>query len=140
MDRFFKNIPRRSSILLFLFLCFDGFSQKRLEFSHQQMGTIFRIVLYCEDSTKAKIIIEKAFKKLDELNLTLSDYREDSEINKLCRNAYNQEVKVSADLFEILLESKKAYSQSNYTFDKNSCLLKHKSKVPEVKLGLIKLC
>ncbi|MFN3851568.1 MAG: FAD:protein FMN transferase [Spirosomataceae bacterium] len=117
MDNFFNKIPRRSSVLLFLFLCFDGFSQNRYEFSHQQMGTIFRIVLYAGDSSDAKVTADKAFKKLDELNLILSDYREDSEINQLCRNSFNIETKVSTDLWKILKMSENAYKQTNGKFD-----------------------
>lgn len=103
--------------MLFLFLCFNSFGQERFEFSHPQMGTMFRIILYAKDSTIANLASTKAFEKLDDLNLVLSDYREDSEVNKLCRSAYNQEVIVSDDLWRIIEESKKAYKLSNGNFD-----------------------
>ena len=97
---FLRNtISRRNSFLgLFLFLCLQVSAQKRFEFSHPQMGTMFRIVVYVSDSLSAKNATQKAFVRLDELNLILSDYREDSEVNTLCRTAGSgQYVKVSLD-------------------------------------------
>lgn len=110
-------IKLRNGIVLFLFFCFGANAQSRFEFTHPQMGTIFKITLYSEDSLKAKEISQKAFKRLDELNLVLSDYREDSEINKLVKIAHNQPVKVSNDLWSILIQSKSAYELSYKNFD-----------------------
>lgn len=82
------------------------------------MGTMFSIYIQTEDSVKAFLASQKAFKKLDELNLVLSDYREDSEINRLCRTAgIKQSVRVSKDLFEILEISKSAAQKSKGVFD-----------------------
>jgi FAD:protein FMN transferase len=107
----------RNGIVLFLFFCLETNAQSRFEFTHSQMGTIFKISLFTDDSLKAKKASEKAFKKLDELNLILSDYREDSEINQLCKNAYNQPVKVSNELWDMLIKSKTAFDLSNHKFD-----------------------
>ncbi len=104
--------------VLFLFLCFSSFSQTRFEFSHPQMGTMFRIVLYANDSLSASYASQKAFIRLDELNLTLSDYREDSEINTLCRTSGSGEyMKISNDLWQILQKSIEAAKLSNNYFD-----------------------
>jgi thiamine biosynthesis lipoprotein len=93
-------------------------AQKRFEFSHPQMGTMFRVVVYASDSLTAQNATQKAFVRLDELNMTLSDYREDSEVNILCRTAGGgQYVKVSADLWNILQESVKAANLSDENFD-----------------------
>lgn len=117
---FLRNTTsRRNSFLgLFLFLSLQLSAQKRFEFSHPQMGTIFRVVVYASDSLTAQNATQKAFVRLDELNLTLSDYREDSEVNTLCRTAGSgQYVKVSADLWNILQESVKAAKLSDGNFD-----------------------
>jgi FAD:protein FMN transferase len=104
--------------ILLLLLCFSSFSQTRFEFTHPQMGTMFRIVLYTNDSLSATYASKKTFIRLDELNLTLSDYREDSEVNRLCRTAGSGEfVKVSNDLWTILQESAKAAKLSKGYFD-----------------------
>ncbi|RYE17914.1 MAG: hypothetical protein EOP51_23035, partial [Sphingobacteriales bacterium] len=79
---------RRNNLIgLFLFFCYTTYGQTRFEFSYQQMGTMFRIILYAPNSATATVASQKAFRRLDTLNLILSDYREDSEINTLCRTA-----------------------------------------------------
>lgn len=114
-----KILKKRNGFLgLFLFFCTYTYGQARFEFSHPQMGTMFRIVLYASDSIKAAIASEKAFRRLDTLNLILSDYREDSELNTLCRTAGSETyIKVSADLWKILQESVKVARLSDNNFD-----------------------
>lgn len=109
---------RNSFLGLFLFLSLQLSAQKRFEFTHPQMGTMFRVVVYASDSAAARDITKKAFVRLDELNMALSDYREDSEVNTLCRTAGSgQYVKVSADLWNILQASVKAAQLSEGNFD-----------------------
>lgn len=117
---FSRNTTRkRNSFLgLFLFLSLQLSAQKRFEFTHPQMGTMFRVVVYASDSASARVATQKAFSRLDELNLALSDYREDSEVNTLCRTAgSDQYIKVSVDLWNILQESVKAAKLSEGNFD-----------------------
>lgn len=117
---FSRNTTRKRNgfLGLFLFLSLQLSAQKRFEFSHPQMGTMFRVVVYASDSAVARVATQKAFSRLDELNLTLSDYREDSEVNTLCRTAgSDQYIKVSVDLWNILQESVKAAKLSEGNFD-----------------------
>lgn len=103
---------------LLLLFCLSASGQNRYEFTHPQMGTMFRLILYANDSLSAKNASQKAFIRLDELNLTLSDYREDSEVNRLCRTAGTGEyIKISNDLRAILQESVKAAKLSKGYFD-----------------------
>ncbi len=112
------NIKRNSFLGLFLFLSLQLSAQTRFEFTHPQMGTMFRVVVYASDSLSAKNATQKAFVRLDELNLILSDYREDSEVNTLCRTAGNEKyIKVSPDLWNILHKSVKAAKLSDNYFD-----------------------
>jgi thiamine biosynthesis lipoprotein len=111
-------IQRNSLLSLFLFFCHYTQAQNRFEFSHPQMGTMFRIVLYTTDSAKALAASQKAFIRLDTLNMILSDYREDSEINRLCRTSGTGEyVKVSDDLWKIIQESFKGARLTDNNFD-----------------------
>jgi FAD:protein FMN transferase len=114
-----NTTSKRNSFLgLFLFLSLQLFAQKHFEFTHPQMGTMFRVVVYASDSLTAKNATQKAFVRLDELNMILSDYREDSEVNTLCRTAGSGEyIKVSPDLWNILQESVKAAKLSDGNFD-----------------------
>ena len=116
---FIKVTNWRNSFLgLFLFLYLPVLSQNRYEFSHPQMGTMFRIIVYANDSLSASLASQKAFVRLDELNLILSDYREDSEVNRLCKTSGNNKfVKVSDDLWQILQISSKAAQLSDNYFD-----------------------
>lgn len=112
-------LNKRNSLLgLFLFFCHYTYAQNRYEFSHPQMGTLFRIVLYAPDSAQALAASQKAFVRLDTLNIILSDYREDSEINRLCRTSGTGEfVKVSDDLWKIIQKSIKGARMTDNNFD-----------------------
>ncbi len=110
---------KRNSLLgLFLFFCSYAHAQNRYEFTHPQMGTMFRIILYAADSTQALRASQKAFIRLDTLNMLLSDYREDSEINTLCRTSGSGAfVKVSNDLWRITQASIEAARLTDGYFD-----------------------
>ncbi|PLK45621.1 FAD:protein FMN transferase [Emticicia sp. TH156] len=113
---FFKK--RNSLLGLFLFFCSYAHAQNRYEFIHPQMGTMFRIILYAADSTQALRASQKAFIRLDTLNMLLSDYREDSEINTLCRTSGSGAfVKVSNDLWRITQASIEAARLTDGYFD-----------------------
>lgn len=116
---FSRNTAKRNSFLwLFLFLSLQVSAQKRFEFTHPQMGTMFRVLIFASDSISAKNATQKAFIHLDELNLILSDYREDSEVNTLCRTAGSGEyIKISLDLWNILQKSVEAAKLSDGNFD-----------------------
>ncbi len=92
-EKYRLNISRtnyrnwRVLLTLISFLC--GFysisnaqreSLKRYSFTSPHMGTNFKIILYA-----AKLASETAFEKVETLNQILSDYEEDSELNKLSR-------------------------------------------------------
>ncbi|RYU93229.1 FAD:protein FMN transferase [Emticicia agri] len=112
-------LNKRNSLLgLFLFFCHYTHAQKRFEFTYPQMGTMFRIMLYALDSAQAMTASQQAFRRLDTLNLILSDYREDSEINRLCRTSGTGEyISVSNDLWRITQESIRAAHKSDNSFD-----------------------
>ncbi len=91
---------------------------QRFEFSHGQMGTQFRIVVYAEDSTKVEKGIEGAFAKIDSLNAHLSDYLENSEVSRLSQMADSgQRVAVSEDLWRVLIMAQEVSIQTKGAFD-----------------------
>ncbi|MES2796078.1 MAG: FAD:protein FMN transferase [Bacteroidota bacterium] len=92
--------------------------QKKFSFSEQKMGSAFTIIFFDSDTLHAVTIAEKAFKIVDSLNLSFSDYLESSEISKIASLAGNGEwLEVTDDLFAILKESKYAYEKSSGAFD-----------------------
>ena len=106
-----------------IFLCFWFLpnaqeSLKRWEFRHPQMGTLFRIVLYEEDSLKAQAAAVAAFARIDSLNAMLSDYRADSELSRLSARAGDgQWVAVSGELWFLLQRSRQIAVLSDGAFD-----------------------
>ncbi len=91
---------------------------QRYEFSHAQMGTLFRIVLYGADSLKVEAAVKEAFAKIDSLNAHLSDYLEDSELSQLSRQAGSgQKVTVSEDLWRVLRLAHHISKQTHGAFD-----------------------
>jgi thiamine biosynthesis lipoprotein len=90
----------------------------RIERSHHQMGTLFRIVAYAVDTSLAYEAIDSAFSRLDGLNDIFSDYKEDSELSKLGMNAVvGNPIGVSSDLFRVLRTSEEISRLSDGVFD-----------------------
>ena len=89
-------------LLSTLLIALTGQAQ-RYEFSRPLMGMSFRIVVYAQDSAKAKQASKAAFDRVVVLNRIMSDYEPNSELNKLSDLAGNgQAVPVSPELFRVL--------------------------------------
>ena len=101
--------------LFFLLLPFACFAQTRHTFTHPQMGTVFRLVVYA-DSTVADRAAQEAFARVDALNDCLSDYLPDSETNLLCKNAGTW-TPVSDDLWYMLAMSVDFSKKTGGAFD-----------------------
>jgi thiamine biosynthesis lipoprotein len=89
----------------------------RFEFSEIHMGTRFSIILYSRDARTAKRASGAAFACIGRLDAIMSDYRETSELTKLCRAAHGQWVEVSDDLFRVLSLSQRLAERSGGAFD-----------------------
>ena len=81
------------------------------------MGTEFRFVIYTSDAQMAAQAASAAFKKVAELDATMSDYRETSELMRLCHQPAGQWVKISLELFEVLTRAKEFARLSGGAFD-----------------------
>jgi len=81
------------------------------------MGTLFRIKLYATDQEQAQRAFQAAFRRVAELDNVLSDYKPDSELDRLCRNAVHKPVRVSEDLFRVVSVSEKLSKDSGGAFD-----------------------
>ena len=76
------------------------------------MGTLVRITIYSKDASPMRA----AFDRIAQLDEKLSDYKLDSELNRLCRTA-NKPVKVSEDFFRVLEASVKLSRLTSGAFD-----------------------
>ncbi|WP_158267519.1 FAD:protein FMN transferase [Adhaeribacter arboris] len=91
---------------------------QRYEYSHPQMGTIFRIVLYARSVPQAQAAAQAAFNRVDQLNQIMSDYIPDSELNQLSASAgTGKEVKLSPDLWQVLQISQEVARKTQGAFD-----------------------
>ncbi len=89
----------------------------RFEFKQPHMGTLFRIVLYAESRTAAETAAQAAFSRIAELDRTLSDYRDDSELSRVLRAPTHLPVEVSADLASAISASLRMHELSGGAFD-----------------------
>lgn len=113
-------VPSALCALLFSQSCSTptGAGLQRYEFSEPQMGVPFRIVLYATDQERATASARAAFDRIKQLNDILSDYDDNSELSRLSgTSGQNRAVKVSDDLWRVLIEARKISEQSNGAFD-----------------------
>jgi thiamine biosynthesis lipoprotein len=89
----------------------------RFVFTDRHMGTEFRIVLYAPDEATAKLAAKAAFARAAELDAIMSDYKADSDLMRLCKQAGGPPVRVSEDLFAILYRSQEVARKSGGAFD-----------------------
>lgn len=90
---------------------------KRFEFSEPHMGTTFRLVLYARDQALADQAAKAAFARVVELDNRLSDYKQTSELMRLCQKAGSAPVPVSDDLFRVLNYGQIVSQMSDGAFD-----------------------
>jgi thiamine biosynthesis lipoprotein len=111
-----------SNIGILFFLCYFSpriFAQeRRYSFEKGLMGSPFRIIIYAGNDTTANKAAQSAFKRIEDLNASLSDYRDDSEINAVSAQAGTDKwIHVSKDLFDILFISDDISKKTNGAFD-----------------------
>jgi thiamine biosynthesis lipoprotein len=90
----------------------------RWEFSQVHMGTRFRFALYAPDRATANEASTAAYASVAKLNRLLSDYDEDSEVRRLCRDSGPERpIRVSRHLFDVLAASQQLAQASNGALD-----------------------
>jgi FAD:protein FMN transferase len=99
--------------------------RQRYEFSSRQMATEARVVLFAPDEAVARDAASRAFQRIAALDAVMSDYREDSELMRLCRRSGTGPVRVSDDLFRVLEASVRLSRESAGAFDVTAGPLTH---------------
>lgn len=89
----------------------------KYRFTETKMGSPFHIILIDGDSAKAAAIARNSFQLVDSFNRIFSDYDTTSELSKLNAQAGIRPVKLSPALWDMILQSKKAYELSKGVFD-----------------------
>src|SRR5437764_1129995 len=90
---------------------------QRFEFVEPHMGTQFTIIVYAADKNMAQKASRAAFERIAELDASMSDYKDSSELMKLCAKAGGEPVPVSEDLFFVLSKAVLASEKSDGAFD-----------------------
>jgi thiamine biosynthesis lipoprotein len=109
---------KRNVIILFLVpvLAIAG-TPYRYEASLDAMGTTFSVVVYGEDKLALAPAVDTAFEEVRRLDRKLSNYRPDSEWSQVNQKAFEQEVVVSQELFDLLAACQQYSRLSEGAFD-----------------------
>ena len=89
----------------------------RLEESLDAMGSTYTIALYGYDEDQMEAAVEAAFNEVRRLDRMMSNYRPDSELTEVNRNAAERPVKVTPEFFELLAKCKEYSRESDGAFD-----------------------
>lgn len=89
----------------------------RFEFEESHMGTTFRVVLYAADDAAARAASRAAYDRIADLDRRLTDYKDDSELMRACREAVRQPVPVSPDVFRVLRIAQRLAERTGGAFD-----------------------
>ncbi len=91
---------------------------ERYTYQSYHMGTQFSVILYAKNEYVAKEASDAAFERIEELNGIMSDYIDESELNRLSRTSGSgQAVKVSDELFEVLRTARLISEKTDGAFD-----------------------
>lgn len=115
-----RKARRVCTILLFALLVKPATAQaaeQPLEAVEPHMGTLVRIKLFAADEHQARSSFRAAFDRIAQLDAILSDYKPESELNRLCRAPAGRPVAVSEDLFRVLAASQELAVQTGGAFD-----------------------
>ncbi len=81
------------------------------------MGTLIRITIHTHNEANANRAIAAAQARFEGLDAALSDYKPDSELNRLCRAPHGTTTKLSSDLFTVLTVAQRLSLLSRGAFD-----------------------
>jgi len=74
----------------------------RYEASHESMGTIFTVAVYGRDRAFLAEVVEQVFEEVDRLDEQMSNYKPESELSAINREASSHPVIVEPGLFHLL--------------------------------------
>jgi thiamine biosynthesis lipoprotein len=92
-------------------------SVSRFEAVEPHMGTLVRVTLYARSAEDARRGFRAAFDRIAALDATLSDYKADSELNRITRTAVGRWTAASRDLVTVLDASQRLARNTAGAFD-----------------------
>jgi len=119
-----KKFSRIIVILVFLslvivpFLSCSGKGRVDADSGYQMiMGTFAHVVAVAENSDTAKKCVQAAVEEIHKVDNLMSDYKSDSDISRVNREAYEKPVQVSQSTFEVLQRSIEFSKMTGGAFD-----------------------
>ncbi|MBM3493842.1 MAG: FAD:protein FMN transferase, partial [Armatimonadetes bacterium] len=94
-----------------------GAEPARFQYTEVHMGVQTRLVLRAPTAAKAERAAQAAFRRIEQLESAMSDYRASSELMRLCAGAGQGPVAVSRDLFRVLARCRQLSERSDGAFD-----------------------
>jgi thiamine biosynthesis lipoprotein len=89
----------------------------RYEASHEAMATIYTVVAYGRDQATLSEAVGQVFEEIDQLDDQMSNYKPESELSAINRDASQREVTVSPELFRLIQYSLHSSQESDGDFD-----------------------
>jgi thiamine biosynthesis lipoprotein len=89
----------------------------RYEASHESMGTVFTVAVYGRDRTFLSEVVEEVFEEVDRLDEQMSNYKPESELSAINREAAAHPVVVEPGLFHLLEISVHRSEETDGAFD-----------------------
>jgi thiamine biosynthesis lipoprotein len=90
---------------------------ERFEFSQLRMGVDTLIVVYTPRESQAVEACRAAYTRISQLEQQMSDYRLDSELNAVCKEAVGRWRRASRELFYVLWRAHRLAQQTDGAFD-----------------------
>jgi len=90
---------------------------ERFEFSQIRMGVDTPIVVYAPREAQAVEACRAAYTRISQLEQQMSDYRLDSELNAICKEAVGRWRRASRELFYVLWRAHRLAQQTDGAFD-----------------------
>lgn len=81
------------------------------------MGTLCAVEVYAPDRARAERAVNAAFEAMHEVDSRMSNYRPESELNLVNRHATTSPVRVSEELFQVLVFAQRLSDASDGAFD-----------------------
>ncbi len=89
----------------------------RYEASHDSMGTVFTVVAYGRDAKFLAQVANEVFEEIDRLDAQMSNYKAESELSAINRNATREPVLVEPHLFDLISDSIRYSQETSGAFD-----------------------
>jgi len=94
-----------------------GYQERRYEDSRVSMGCLYSVVVYGSDLARLREAAAAALDEVDRIDRLMSNYKNDSELSRVNREAAKAPVKVDPELFDFIAECLRYSRESEGAFD-----------------------